>query len=52
MRISRKPTGARFFELFAEIGTNIGADIAKGWVLTLPASAVVAAAAYGVVALL
>ncbi|SES08867.1 hypothetical protein SAMN05216188_121121 [Lentzea xinjiangensis] len=27
MRISRKPTGARFFELFAEIGTNIGAGV-------------------------
>ncbi|MCR3750803.1 inorganic phosphate transporter [Lentzea californiensis] len=30
---------------------SVAADIAKGWVLTLPASAVVAAAAYGVVAL-
>ncbi|MDX8050865.1 DUF47 family protein [Lentzea sp. BCCO 10_0798] len=27
MRISRKPTGARFFELFAEIGANIGASV-------------------------
>ena len=31
---------------------SVAADIAKGWVLTLPASAAVAAAAYGVVALL
>jgi PiT family inorganic phosphate transporter len=30
---------------------SIAADIAKGWVLTLPASAIVAATAYGVVAL-
>ncbi|MCP2241948.1 DUF47 domain-containing protein [Lentzea aerocolonigenes] len=27
MRISRKPTGAKFFELFAEIGANIGAGV-------------------------
>jgi predicted phosphate transport protein (TIGR00153 family) len=27
MRISRKPTGVRFFELFAEIGANIGASV-------------------------
>jgi uncharacterized protein len=27
MRISRKPTGERFFELFTEIGTNIGASV-------------------------
>ena len=31
---------------------SVAADIAKGWVLTLPASAAVAAGAYGVVALL
>ncbi|MBW4718740.1 inorganic phosphate transporter [Saccharothrix obliqua] len=30
---------------------SVAADIAKGWVLTLPAAAVVAAAAYGVVGL-
>jgi predicted phosphate transport protein (TIGR00153 family) len=27
MRISRKPTGAKFFELFTEIGANIGAGV-------------------------
>ena len=27
MRISRKPTGARFFELFSEIGANIGTSV-------------------------
>lgn len=27
MRISRKPTGARFFELFSEIGANIGSSV-------------------------
>jgi predicted phosphate transport protein (TIGR00153 family) len=27
MRISRKPTGARFFELFTEIGANIGSSV-------------------------
>ncbi|MET8764226.1 DUF47 family protein [Lentzea sp. NPDC004782] len=27
MRISRKPTGMRFFELFTEIGANIGASV-------------------------
>ena len=27
MRISRKPTGERFFELSTEIGTNIGASV-------------------------
>ncbi|QFZ20995.1 DUF47 domain-containing protein [Saccharothrix syringae] len=27
MRISRKPTGAKFFELFTEIGANIGASV-------------------------
>jgi predicted phosphate transport protein (TIGR00153 family) len=27
MRISRKPTGAKFFELFSEIGASIGASV-------------------------
>ncbi|MEU7474638.1 DUF47 family protein [Lentzea sp. NPDC042327] len=27
MRISRKPTGAKFFELFTEIGANIGRSV-------------------------
>ena len=27
MRISRKPTGAKFFELFTEIGANIGSSV-------------------------
>ncbi|MFC3895297.1 DUF47 domain-containing protein [Lentzea rhizosphaerae] len=27
MRISRKPTGAKFFELFTEIGANIGGGV-------------------------
>ncbi|WP_086666617.1 DUF47 domain-containing protein [Lentzea kentuckyensis] len=27
MRISRKPTGAKFFELFSEIGANIGSSV-------------------------
>lgn len=27
MRISRRPTGARFFELFTEIGTNVDAGV-------------------------
>ncbi|WP_030469175.1 hypothetical protein [Lentzea aerocolonigenes] len=27
MRISRKPTGARCFELFTEIGANIGSNV-------------------------